>query len=136
MIECHYGTPLTVIGFTREDAEKIQAANPLNTFMETLKGTIRNIPEVGGFWEMNSAVMTLSSSQMSQEVGYRIMKAVYKGWDEITEAFPPSKGVNPIKDAFLNTPAGEDFYYHAGVIQFAKEMGIEVPERLIPPEYK
>jgi TRAP-type uncharacterized transport system substrate-binding protein len=72
---------------------------------------------------------------MSQEVGYRITKAVYTGWKEIEESYPPSQGVDPIRDAFRNTPAGEGFYYHSGLIQFAREIGIDVPERLVPPEY-
>lgn len=136
MMECHYTIPLTVIGFTKEQAEKIQKTNPLNTLMKTLLGTIKILPEVGDFYEMNSSVMTMSHAQMPQEVGYRIIKAVYKGWDEIAEAYPPCKGVHPIKDAFKATPPGKEYLFHAGVIQYAKELGFDVPERLIPPEYK
>ncbi len=80
--------------------------------------------------------MTMSSSRMPQEVGYRIMKAVTQGWKEIGEAFAPSAGLNPIEDAFQHTPDLKGVYFHAGVIQFAKEAGIKVPDRLIPPEYK
>lgn len=136
MIEVHQSAPLTVIGFSHEDAMKIQEADPMNTFTKTPKGGIKPLPNIGGFWEMNSAVMSMSSSQMPQEIGYRITKAVYTGWAEISEAFPASKGVDPIKDALANTPTSGVFYFHAGLIQFAKEIGIEVPGRLIPPEYK
>jgi TRAP transporter TAXI family solute receptor len=136
MIECHYSTALTVIGFKKEEAEKLQANNPLDTFYEIPVGSIRELPGVGGFWEMNSVVMVMSSSRMSQEVGYRLVKAVYKGWDEIATAYPPSKGIDPVADAFKNTPAGEHILFHAGVIQFAKERGMKVPEDVIPPEYK
>lgn len=136
MIEVHQSAPLTVVGFSKEEAETIQQANPMNTLMKTQKGTITVLPDVGGFWEMNSAVMSMSSSEMSQEIGYRIAKAVHTGWAEICDAFPASKGVDPIKDALANTPTSGEFYFHAGVIQFAKEIGVEVPARLIPPEYK
>jgi TRAP-type uncharacterized transport system substrate-binding protein len=104
--------------------------------MENPTGSIRELPGVGPLWEMNSVVMTMGSSKMSQEVGYRIMKAVYKGWEEIAAAYPPCKGVNPIGDAFTYTPTGKELFFHAGVIQYAKEMGLKVPERFIPPEYK
>ncbi len=133
---CHYTTPLTVIGFTDDDAKKIQAADPLNTLIKTPKGTIITLPEVGDIYEMNSSVMTMSSSRMSQEIGYRIIKAVHKGWEEITNAYPPCKGVNPIVDAFNATPEDDKYLFHAGIIQYAKEIGISVPKRLIPPEYK
>lgn len=136
MLECHYSTPLTVIGFKREEAEKLMAKDPLDSFMETPVGGIRELPKLGGLWEMNSVVMTMSSSKMPQEIGYRIVKAVYKGWNEIVAAYPPCKGLDPIKDAFKNAPKGKTVLFHAGVIQYAKEMGIKVPERLIPPEFK
>jgi len=136
MLECHYRTPLTVIGFTETEADRVQAVDPLNTFTETATGTIENAPDVGGFWEMTSAAVALSSSLVSQEVGYRITKAVHAGWREIQESYSPARGVDPIRDAFRNTPPGQGFYYHAGLIQFAKEIGIDVPARFIPPEYR
>jgi len=140
MLECHYTTPLTVIGFTKEQADKIQENDPLNTLMETPAGAIKELPKLGSLWEMNSAIMTMSDSRMSQEVGYRIMKAVHKGWDEIGAAYSPCKGVKPIADAFKYTPpvtpSGKPYLFHAGIIQYAREIGIEVPKRLIPPEYK
>lgn len=135
MLECHYGTPLTVIGFTEEEANLVQAADPLNTFAKTPRGTIQNALDAGGFWEMTSAALALSSSLMSQEVGYRITKAIHTGWAEIEQSYAPSRGVDPIVDAFRNTPPGEGFFFHAGLIQFAREIGIDVPERFIPPEY-
>jgi uncharacterized protein len=73
---------------------------------------------------------------MTQETGYRIMKAVLKGWKEIGEAYPPSQGIKPIEDAFAQTPEVKEVLFHAGVIQMAQELGIQVPQRLIPPEYK
>jgi TRAP transporter TAXI family solute receptor len=136
MLETHYGTPLTVIGFSKDEAGKLTAQDPLNTFTTTRAGGIRELPGVGPILEMSSAVMTMSSSRMSQETGYRIMRAVNQGWKEIAEAFPPSDGLNPIEDAFAHTPDIKGVYFHAGVVQFAKEAGIKVPDRLIPPEYQ
>ena len=136
VLECHYSTPLTVIGFSKEEALKVQAVDPMNTFMNIPKGTIKNLPDIGNFWEMNSSVMTMSSSRMSQEIGYRIIKAVHKGWDDIAKAYAPCKGVNPVADAFAATPEDKKFLFHAGAVQYAKEIGIKVPPRLIPPEYK
>lgn len=136
MMETHYATPLTVIGFTKEEAQKIQANDSLDTFLETPAGGIRGLPKLGSLWEMSSAVMVMTSSLMPQEVGYRIMKAVYKGWNDINTAYAPTKGLDPILDAFRLTPVGKDFFFHAGVIQYAKEQGMKVPDRFLPPEYK
>jgi hypothetical protein len=136
MLETHYTVPLTVIGFTKPEAEKLQAADPFDTFMATPTGGIRELPGLGSLWEMNSVVMVMSSSRMSQEIGQRIMKAVYKGWDEIATAYPPAKGVNPIADALRFMPPGKAIPFHAGVIQHAKELGIQVPDRFVPAEYR
>jgi TRAP-type uncharacterized transport system substrate-binding protein len=136
MLECHFTTPLTVIGFTREEAAKLQALDPLNTFVETPAGGIVEIPDLGALFEMTSPVMVISSSRMSQEIGYRIMKAVHRGWEEIVSAYPPSRDVKPIEDAFAATPPGKDLRFHAGVVQFAREIGLTVPDRLVPAEYR
>jgi hypothetical protein len=136
MLEAHHGTPLTVIGFTQEQAEKLTAADPYNSFLVTPAGGVRELPGIGPLYEMSAPVMVMSSSRMSQETGYRIAKAVVKGWKEIGEAFPPAQGISPIEDAFKQTPEVKEVLFHAGVIQMAKELGIAVPQRLVPPEYK
>lgn len=136
MLEVHYGTPLTVIGFTREQAEKLSALDPLNTFQLTEKGSVREAPQAGPLYEMNSAVMTMASSRMSQDVGVRVMRAVRAGWKEISDAYPPARGLDPVVDAIRHIPPVQGLYLHAGVVQFAHENGIDVPARLIPPEYK
>jgi hypothetical protein len=136
MLEAHHGTPLTVIGFTKEQADKLTAQDPYNTFLVTPAGGVRELPGVGPLHEMSSAVMVMSSSRMSQETGYRIMKAVMQGWKEIGEAYPPSAGLHPIEDAFRQTPEVKEVLFHAGVVQMAQELGIQVPKRLVPPEYK
>lgn len=136
MLEAHQGSPLTIIGFTKEQADKLSAADPYNSFLLTPAGSVREAPNAGAFYEMSAPVMVMSSSRMSQQTGYRIMKAVLKGWKEIGEAYPPSQGIKPIEDAFAQTPQVKEVLFHAGVIQMAQEMGIKVPQRLIPPEYK
>ncbi|HET8722157.1 MAG TPA: TAXI family TRAP transporter solute-binding subunit, partial [Nitrospira sp.] len=55
MQSVHYSTPLTVIGFSDEEAGKLMAQNPMNTFTETPVGGIRDLPEVGPLNEMSSA---------------------------------------------------------------------------------
>ena len=136
MLAVHFGTPLTVIGFSAEEAAKLTAQDPMNTFTTTPKGGIREIADAGPFHELSSAVMVMTSSRLSQDAGYRIMKAVYQGWAEINEAYPPTKGLDPITDAFKQTPDVAGIQFHAGVIQLAKEKGLDVPARLIPAEYK
>ena len=134
MLEAHRSTPLTVVGFSKPEADKLIADDALNTLAQS--SGIRELTDMGATWEMTSSVMVMSSSRMSQENGYRIMRAVAKGWDEITKAFPAAAGSRPVEDAFANTPNVAGMHFHAGVIQFARESGINTPQRLVPPEYK
>jgi TRAP-type uncharacterized transport system substrate-binding protein len=135
MLAVHYQTPLTVIGFTAEHARRLQQADAMNSFITTPRGGIRELPEVGPLEEMSSSVMVMASTNMPQDIGYRIMRAVRAGWSDVNEAFQPTTGLDPIRDAFAQTPERPGLFFHAGVVQYARENGIEVPAHLIPPEY-
>lgn len=131
----HFSTPLTVIGFSPEEAETIQAQDQLNTFVATPAGGIRDMPDIGPMMEMSSPVMVMSSANLPQDIGYSMAVAVVEGWDTIGESFPAAASVDPIIDVISQIPDIAGLYLHAGVVQYAVENGIEVPDRLIPPEY-
>jgi hypothetical protein len=59
-----------------------------------------------------------------------------EGLSEVASAYPPIKGWHPVADLFKYVPEGGEVPVHAGVVRYAKEKGIEVPKRFIPPEYK
>lgn len=131
----HFTTPLMVVGFSPDEAEAIQAEDQLNTFISTPAGGIRDLPEIGPMMEMSSPVMVMSSTNLSQDIGHTISAAVVEGWDTIGESFPAAASVHPINDAISQIPDIPGLFLHAGVVQYAVENGIEVPERLVPPEY-
>lgn len=134
LIEVNMTTPLTVIGYSEEDVKRIQQVIPYMTFLERPKGSIIDFPEVGPIWEECPIAGAVTTSAMSEEIGYQIVKAYVEAFEEIAAAYPPIKGFDPVADYFKN--AGEDVVpAHSGLIRFAQERGIEVPERFIPPEY-
>ncbi|MDD3516364.1 MAG: TAXI family TRAP transporter solute-binding subunit [Synergistales bacterium] len=135
LIEVNLTTPLTVIGYSEEDVKKIQEVIPYMTFLKREKGSIKEFPEVGPIWEECPIAGAVATSALPEEIGYQIVKAYVEGFDEIAAAYGPVKGFDPVADYFRN--AGDDVVpAHAGLIRYAKEKGIEVPERFIPPEYK
>jgi TRAP transporter TAXI family solute receptor len=131
----HFSTPLTVVGFSEEEAARIAEADQLNTFIETPAGGVREAPEVGPMMEMSSPVMVMASSNLPQDVGHAIAVAVVEGWGAIGESFPAAAAVHPIRDVISQLPDIDGLYLHAGVVAFALANGFDVPERLIPPEY-
>ncbi len=135
MIEVNMTTPVTAIGFTKEEAQRVQKAVPYLSFVETKKGDIKELPDAGPFYEESAVAGGVATSKLSQEIGYKIVKAYFENLADINAAYGPSKGWDPIADYFWYT--GDDVVpAHAGLVQFAKERGIKVPPRFIPPEYK
>jgi TRAP transporter TAXI family solute receptor len=136
LIEVNMTTPITVIGFTKGDTEKITKAYPYIPFIETAKGTITQLPDAGPMYEEAPLVGAMASKDLPEDVAYRIVKAYSEGLSEVAASYPPVKGWNPIGDLFKYVPEGAEVPAHAGMIRYAREKGLDVPKRFIPPEYK
>ncbi|ADE57818.1 MULTISPECIES: TAXI family TRAP transporter solute-binding subunit [Aminobacterium] len=136
LIEVNITTPLTVIGYSKDDIEKIREKIPSMSFLETQKGSISQLPDVGPIWEECPIAGAVASTRMSEEVAYNIVKAYVEGFEEVAAAYGAVKGWDPVADYFKF--ATEDAFVpaHPGLIRYAKEKGIEVPEFFLPPEYK
>ena len=137
LLAAHQTTPLTVLGFTDEEAAKLKERYPQHLVTQTPAGAISKVlPELGPVWEIYTIAGSMTTSKLPQDVGYRIMKAVYEHWADIYTAYKSSADYDPIKSYIELVPEGMEVKLHAGTVQYAKEIGIEVPEGLIPPEYK
>lgn len=135
LIEVSMTLPITVIGYSEDDVKKIQEKIPYMTFLKREKGSIKEFPDVGPIWEECPIAGAVATTAMSEETGYQIVKAYVEGFSEIEAAYGAVTGFDPVADYFKN--AGDDVLpAHAGLIRYAKEKGIDVPERFIPPEYK
>ena len=136
LIEVNMTTAITVIGFTKSDTEKITKIYPYIPFIETPKGTIAELPDAGPMYESAPLVGAMASKDLPEDVAYKIAKSYDEGISEVAASYPPVKGWNPISDFFKYVPEGAEVPAHAGMIRYAKEKGINVPQRFIPPEYK
>jgi TRAP-type uncharacterized transport system substrate-binding protein len=61
---------------------------------------------------------------------YLVVKALFENQADMIAVHPSSKYMTAKNNLNFNVPL------HAGVIRYMKEVGIDVPARLIPPEYK
>jgi hypothetical protein len=136
LIEVNMTTPITVIGFTREDTEKIHKVYPYIPFIETPKGGITQVPEAGPMFELAPIVGAMASKDLPEDVVYKIVKAYREGLDEVVASYPSVKGWDPIADMFKYVPEGAEVPAHAGMVRYAREKGISVPKRFLPPEVK
>lgn len=134
LIEVNLTTPLTVIGFTPEDVAAITKAYPYIPFIETPRGTIAQLPEAGPMHELAPIVGAMASKDLPADVVYRIVKAYVTGLPEVVASYPAVKGWDPVADLFRYVPEGAEVPAHAGLVRYARERGIEVPKRFLPPE--
>lgn len=136
LLEVSLTTPLSVVGYSQEDIKKIREQLPYIIFFETPAGGIEQLPELGVLMEEAQVVGAIASSELSEEVGYKIVKAYVEDLETVAAAYAPIKGWDPIRDSFRLISEGGEIPIHAGLYKYCLEKGIEVPERFIPPEAK
>ncbi len=83
----------------------------------------------------NVVILDMTTSKLSQEIGYKMAKAIYESKDLLGKVYKPTqKGLAEYPKDFATNMAS--IYLHAGVVQLCKELGVQVPTKVIPPEYK
>lgn len=136
LIEVNMTTPISAIGFTKADTEKILKSYPYIPFIETPKGAIAQLPDAGPMYELAPIVGAMASKSLPEEVVYHIVKAYAEGINEVASSYSAVKGWDPVADLFKYVPEGSEVPAHVGLVRYAKEKGIHVPKRFTPPEYK
>lgn len=75
--------------------------------------------------------MLITSSDQDEEFVYQVVKAAYENRELIKTVFPQLSDEMGLENIKYST-----IPYHKGAIKYFKEVGIEIPENLIPPEMK
>ncbi len=130
VVQISVTTKLNFLSIPKEDLEKVKKKFPYI-------GVGSYPPNVykGQNYEVSTIMApggAVTSAALSQDLGYRICQGVWKGKEGIETAFPGAKEFHMFKDAVAFSPLP----LHAGTIKVCKELGIEVPQHLVPPEYK
>ena len=94
---------------------------PANTY----KGQTEDIPtiDVWGFM--------LAGKDVPNDVVYEIVKETLKNIDDLLTVHKSARHIKRLK-AIANSVIP----IHSGAIKYYKEIGIDIPDKLIPPEYK
>lgn len=122
--------PLTLLSFTDEQLQELLDAYPYFS---------KAVIPAGTYDGLDHDVVTVkflatcqSTSALSQEDGYKFCKAVDSAegrafWED------SMSGVKEVD--FVQTCLDSPIPLHAGTVQYLVELGVDVPERLIPAEY-
>ena len=78
--------------------------------------------------------MTVTTNKLSQDLVYKMAKAVYENREALGKSYKPC--AKPLAGYPKDFVEDVTIYLHAGVVQLCKELGVEVPAKVIPPEYK
>lgn len=132
--------PIRVLNLSDEDFAKARAKYPVEF---SLRG---NIP-AGSYPGQDKDIFTYSdsygwttSNRLPEEAGYRIVKTWYEARFELGKMYASAN--NPITGQLdfpkLTIKALKDtkIKLHAGAVKFYKEIGLNIPNHLIPPEVK
>lgn len=134
-IDIMTSTPLRFIGFTWEEVEKIQSKSPWLLYRELPKGWFPSMPDQEAFIANSVIRFVMCRDDFPEEYAYNWTKSIVENWEKIVEVAPSQGSVNPLDcpDFASNV---RQLYLHPGAIRYYREMGIEIPEAVIPPEMK
>ncbi len=130
-IDINTTVPLKLVGLSPDEVKIVK---------EKLPGYPVTVVTAGSYFANQkedkivlSLVMGVSTNtKMSEEVAYRILKAIIEDKKSQEQAYPSVKPMDYVQDTFqyMNTPL------HPGAVKYYQEKGHKVPDRLIPPEMK
>jgi TRAP transporter TAXI family solute receptor len=118
-------TPIRLLNFSPEDIKKVQAKYPYLSPISIPKGIHKDAPAYQTFAML---IGTVVKKDLSEDVVYRMVKAACEGIDEQVAAYPSIKGTDLARLTIETCTVP----LHPGAIKYYKEIGLKVPDDLIP----
>jgi TRAP transporter TAXI family solute receptor len=118
--------PLRTLPFGEDDMKKVRAARPFVPWIRVPAGAVK---DMGEFWTTASLAFVGATKAMPPDMAYRIVKAVWEGQEHQPQGVMGAAYRNPkatIEHAI--SPL------HAGAVRYYREIGLKVPDELVPPE--
>jgi len=128
MLELEATHDVNFIPFTKEELKKILVKQPYWNKGIIKKGAYKNVTEdilAVTFWNI-----AVTHKDISEDIIYKLTKAGFEGQQQLTSAVNDIKNMRP-KDILKST-----IPLHKGAIKYYREIGLEIPDRLIPAEAK
>jgi len=117
---------IRTLPFSEDDMKKVRAVRPYLPWIKVPAGSIKGL---GEFWTTASLAYVGATKQMPADVAYKIVKAVWEGQEHQPQGVMGAAYRNPratIEHAL--SPL------HAGAIRYYREIGLTVPDALVPAE--
>jgi TRAP transporter TAXI family solute receptor len=118
-------TPIRIIGFTDKEIAKAQAKYPYLSTINVPKGVYKDSPAYKTFVMLIGVV---ASKKLPEDLVYKMVKAANEHFADQVAAYPSIKGSN-LPELTVETCTAP---LHPGAIKYYKELGLKIPENLIP----
>lgn len=112
-------TDVTVVGFTEEQAAKINKEIPFLTPIKIPAGTYRGQNE--DVLSVTVQAVLFASEDIPEDIVYEITKALWENKDELVQVIAKAENMDP-KDPVK----GVTIPVHPGALKYYKEIGIEI----------
>jgi TRAP transporter TAXI family solute receptor len=118
-------TQIRLLGFTDQDIAKVQEKYPFLSPIGMPKGIYKDSPAHKTFAMLIGVVV---KKDLSEDLVYKMVKAANEHFADQVAAYPSIKGDN-LPQLTLETCTVP---LHPGAIRYYKEIGLKIPENLIP----
>lgn len=121
------GDRMTILNWTQEDLDRINAKYPLWDWYEFPPGTYPNQDEL--IRTVGSPNVLVTRADIPEDVVYNITKVIWENLATLQEIHGATRDMRiDIAVAGLGAPL------HAGALRYYREIGLEIPDRLILEE--
>ena len=124
--EVHSSRPLQLLSLTEEEVDTVTAELPFLAPSVIPADTYRGMDEATS---LGIYMGVSANSTLDDDIVYDITQAYWENHDQVSASFAPAKGMTP-QDVIDNAT----FPIHAGALRYYQELGLEIPEDVIPPE--
>lgn len=121
------GDRMTILNWTQEALDKVNAKYPLWDWYEFPPGTYPNQDEL--IRTVGSPNVLVTRNDIPEEVVYAVTKVIWENLATLQEIHGATRDMRlEIAIQGLGAPL------HPGAARYYREVGLEIPERLLPPE--
>lgn len=130
-MQLNTATEVKILGLSQEQVDKVKAEHPYYSSLTVPAGVYPN--QDADVLTMGTAPGVVTTKDaLSEQDAYDIVKAIIEEKQVQTDAFPSVANVDFVKLTMEQSIVP----LHAGAVRYFKEIGVAIPDRLIPPEAK
>ncbi|SDM26392.1 hypothetical protein SAMN05192555_11127 [Franzmannia pantelleriensis] len=124
--EVHSSRPLQLLSLSQEQLDMVTEELPFLAPSVIPAGTYRDMEEATS---LGIYMGVAANASLGDDIVYEITKAYWENHEQVASSFAPADGVTP-QDVIDNAT----FPLHAGALRYYQELGLEIPDEVIPPE--